>query len=134
VLGGETSQKESLLKAARSHESKAEQASIQSYGWYGGATCYAGMAMAGQFNVNKALIIKLGAAAFLGTFYLEEKMLTKNTLAKLAKLPTPYQVKAIVTPSLKTNVTARLPSTPMIKFTVRIIRKRHWPSSLLLCV
>lgn len=70
---GQTSQKEQLLKAARSHDSKAEQASIQSYGWYGGAVCYAGMAVAGKFNVNTSLIVKLGAATFLGTFYLEEK-------------------------------------------------------------
>lgn len=66
---GETSQKEALLKAAKSHDNRAEQAKIQSFGWYGGAACY----ILSQFNPTPALFVKAGAAGFLGMFYDEEK-------------------------------------------------------------
>lgn len=67
--GGETSQKEMLLKAAKSHDSRASQAQIQAVGWYGGAACYAYKASTGAFAVDTALVVKLGAATLLGTFY-----------------------------------------------------------------
>ncbi|MFA6236795.1 MAG: hypothetical protein WC635_05655 [Bacteriovorax sp.] len=67
--GGETSQKESLLKAAKSHDSRATQAQVQAVGWYGGAACYAYQATSGAFAVDTALIVKLGATTLLGTFY-----------------------------------------------------------------
>lgn len=70
--GGETSQKEQLLKAAKSHDGRAEQAQIQAAGWYGGAACYAANAAAGNFAVDKNLIIKVAAATFLGTIYQSE--------------------------------------------------------------
>lgn len=70
--GGETSQKEQLLKAAKSHDGRAEQAQIQTVGWYGGAACYAINMMAGNFATDKNAIIKLIAAAFLGTVYQKE--------------------------------------------------------------
>ena len=69
---GETSQKEALLKAAKSHEGRAEQANIQSYGWYGGAACYVISYSTGTFAFNTSLAVKTVAAGFLGMFYTEE--------------------------------------------------------------
>lgn len=75
--GGETSQKEALLKAAKSHDNRAEQAQIQSYGWYAGAACYA-YGAATSFAVDTALVVKLSASLLLGTFYKEEAGANKD--------------------------------------------------------
>lgn len=81
--GGETSQKEMLLKAAKSHESRADQAQIQAVGWYGGAACYAYQASSGAFAVDTNLVVKLGAAALLGTFYQMEVSANKGYAKKV---------------------------------------------------
>jgi len=79
--GGETSQKEALLKASKSHEGRAQQAQIQSIGWYGGGACYAAGALTGQYAVNTSLVVKIGAAALLGTFY-QGEVAANNEYAK----------------------------------------------------
>ena len=79
--GGGTSQKDSLLKAAKSHDSRAKNAQIQAAGWYGGAACYALKAASGAFATDTALIVKLGASAFLGTFY-QAEVAANNDYAK----------------------------------------------------
>jgi len=76
--GGETSQKEMLLKAAKSHDSRAKQAQVQAVGWYGSAACYAVKAATGSFAVDTALVVKLGAATLLGTFYQSEVSTNKG--------------------------------------------------------
>ncbi|MBC7537951.1 MAG: hypothetical protein H7281_03970 [Bacteriovorax sp.] len=80
--GGETSQKEALLKAAKSHDGRAQQAQIQAVGWYGGAACYAVNAMSGNFATDTSLIVKLGAATLLGTFYQAEVAANKDYAQK----------------------------------------------------
>jgi hypothetical protein len=80
--GGDTSQKEMLLKAAKSHESRSDLAQLQAVGWYGGAACYAGMAVSGQFATDTALVVKLGAATLLGTFYQAEVAANKDYAQK----------------------------------------------------
>lgn len=70
--GGETSQKDALLKAAKSHDGRAQQAQIQAVGWFGGAACYAYKAASGSVAVDTNLVVKLGAATLLGTFYQQE--------------------------------------------------------------
>lgn len=80
--GGETSQKEQLLKAAKSHDGRAEQAQVQAIGWYGGAACYAVNAGMGTFAIDKNLIIKIAAATFLGTVYQSEVAANKEYAQK----------------------------------------------------
>ncbi|MDD4973217.1 MAG: hypothetical protein PHY93_02650 [Bacteriovorax sp.] len=80
--GGETSQKEVLLKAAKSHDGRAEQAQIQAVGWYGGAACYAANAAFGNFATDTSLLVKLGAATLLGTFYQAEVAANKGYAQK----------------------------------------------------
>ena len=84
--GGETSQKEMLLKAAKSHDSRAGQGQIQAVGWYGGAACYAYQASTGAFAVDTALVVKLGAATLLGTFYQMEVSANKGYAEKVRDL------------------------------------------------
>lgn len=84
--GGETSQKEMLLKAAKSHESRADQAQIQAVGWYGGAACYAYQASTGAFAVDTNLVVKLGAATLLGTFYQAEVSANKGYAKKVKEI------------------------------------------------
>lgn len=69
--GGETAQKESILKAAKSHEERAKGSKIQATGWGGTAACYGVMAATGTV-VNTGLVVKMGAAAFLGAFYYKD--------------------------------------------------------------
>ncbi len=85
--GGETAQKDSLLKAAKSHESRAKMAQIQAAGWWGGAACYAvNAANPTGWAVNKNLIIKLGAATLLGAFYQNEVSANKEYAAKTRQI------------------------------------------------
>ena len=68
-----TAQKDTLLKAAQSHEDRAKTAKIQMYGWYGGAACYgAKAAVPPGLVINTSLVVKIGAAGFLGAFYQNE--------------------------------------------------------------
>jgi hypothetical protein len=80
--GGDTSQKELLLKAAKSHDGRAEQAQIQAVGWYGGAACYAVNAGLGNYAIDTNLVIKLAAATFLGTVYQGEVAANKKYAQK----------------------------------------------------
>ena len=85
--GAETAQKDSLLKAAKSHESRAKMAQIQAAGWWGGAACYAvNAANPTGWAVDKNLIIKLGAATLLGAFYQNEVSANKEYAAKTKKI------------------------------------------------
>nr|MBP9680974.1 hypothetical protein [Bacteriovorax sp.] len=71
--GAETSQKEALMKAAKSHEERGKNAQIQAAGWFGGAACYAlRISPLGSVTPDKNLWIKLASATLLGTFYQEE--------------------------------------------------------------
>jgi hypothetical protein len=82
IGNGDTAQKDALLKAAKSHDSRAKMAQIQAAGWWGGAACYAANAATGQFAVDKNLIIKMGAATLLGAFYQNEVSANKEYASK----------------------------------------------------
>jgi len=88
-----TAQKEALLRAAKSHDDRAEGAKIQSMGWMGTAACYTYMATAGGYAMNTGMIVKLGSAAFLGMVYNNEveanEEYAKKTRAIAALLPSP---------------------------------------------
>lgn len=88
--GAETAQKESILKAAKSHEERAKGSKIQATGWGGTAACYGVMAATGT-TVNTGLVVKMGAAAFLGAFYYkdseENEEYAKKTRAIADTLP-----------------------------------------------
>lgn len=83
---GDTAQRDALLKAAKSHDSRAKMAQIQAAGWFGGAACYAVNAATGQFAVDKNLAIKTGAATLLGTFYQSEVSANKEYAEKTRKI------------------------------------------------
>jgi hypothetical protein len=70
--GTEPSQKEALMKAAKSHEERGKNAQIQAAGWFAGAACYGIRALAGTVAFDMNLGIKLASATLLGTFYQEE--------------------------------------------------------------
>ena len=78
IANGETAQKDALLKAAKSHDSRAKMAQIQAAGWWGGAACYAYNGTMGNWKMDKNLIIKMGAATFLGAFYQNEVSANKE--------------------------------------------------------
>lgn len=91
IGNGDTAQRDSLLKAAKSHDSRAKMAQIQAAGWWGGAACYGVNAATGQFAADKNLIIKMGAATLLGAFFQNEVSANKEyadkTRAIAAQLP-----------------------------------------------
>ncbi|MBC7712797.1 MAG: hypothetical protein H7177_05635 [Rhizobacter sp.] len=79
VANGDTAQKDALLKAAKSHDSRAKMAQIQAAGWWGGAACYAvNAANPTGWAVDKNLVIKMGAATLLGAFYQSEVSANKE--------------------------------------------------------
>jgi hypothetical protein len=78
----DSAQKVTLLKAAKNHSERAKGAQIQAVGWYAGAACYTYMAASGTAAVNTALVIKLAAATFLGTFYQGEVSTNKGYAEK----------------------------------------------------
>lgn len=78
IGNGDTAQKDALLKAAKSHDSRAKMAQVQAAGWWGGAGCYAINATVGGWNMDKNLIIKMGAATFLGAFFQNEVSANKE--------------------------------------------------------
>jgi hypothetical protein len=82
----DTAQRDGLLKAAKSHDSRAKMAQLQAAGWFGGAACYAGSAVYGNFAVDKNLVIKIGAATFLGSFYQSEVSANKGYAEKMRKI------------------------------------------------
>jgi hypothetical protein len=83
---GTPSQKDQLLKAAKSHESRADQAQIQAVGWYGGAACYAQGMIRGEFATSTGAVVKLGASAFLGEFYRQEIEANKEYARKTREI------------------------------------------------
>ena len=86
VGNGETAQKDALLKAAKSHDSRAKMAQVQAAGWWGGAACYGVNAAMGQFAIDKNLAIKMGAATLLGAFYQNEVSANKGYSEKIKKI------------------------------------------------
>ncbi len=86
IGNGDTAQKDALLKAAKSHSSRAKMAQVQAAGWFGGAACYGVNAAMGQFAVDKNLAIKMGAATLLGAFYQNEVSANKGYADKIKKL------------------------------------------------
>ena len=86
IGGGETAQKDYLLKAAKSHDSRAKMAQIQAAGWWGGAACYAVNASMGNFAVDTSLAVKMGAATLLGAFYQNEVSANKEYAEKTRKI------------------------------------------------
>jgi hypothetical protein len=84
---GDTAQRDSLLKAAKSHDSRAKMAQIQAAGWFGGAACYAvNAALPSGWAVDRNLVIKMGAATLLGTFYQSEVGANKEYADKTRKI------------------------------------------------
>lgn len=86
IGNGDTAQKDYLLQAAKSHDSRAKMAQIQAAGWWGGSACYAVNAATGNFAVDKNLAIKMGAAALLGAFYQSEVSANKEYAEKTRKI------------------------------------------------
>lgn len=80
--GGDTAQKDSLLKAAKSHDSRAKMAQIQAMGWYGGGACYAVGVATGKFAMDKNVVLKIGASVLLGSFYQSEVAANKEYAEK----------------------------------------------------
>ncbi len=69
----DTAQRDSLLKAAANHESRAKTAKIQTTGWGAGTACYAAMMASGSIAYNNTgNILKLGASALLTSFYMSQ--------------------------------------------------------------
>lgn len=84
---GDTAQRDSLLKAAKSHDSRAKMAQIQAAGWFGGAACYAvNAARPDGWALDKNLAIKMGAATLLGAFYQSEVSANKEYADKTRKI------------------------------------------------
>jgi hypothetical protein len=83
---GDTAQRDSLLKAAKSHDSRAKMAQIQAAGWFGGAACYAVNATTGGWTLDTNLALKMGAATLLGTFYQSEVGANKEYAEKTRKI------------------------------------------------
>lgn len=86
IGNGETAQKDTLLKAAKSHDNRAKMAQVQAAGWFGGAACYGVSAATGSFAVDKNLVIKIGAATLLGAFYQNEVAANKEYAEKVRKI------------------------------------------------
>lgn len=84
--GGATAQKDSLLKAAKSHDSRATMAKIQATGWIGGAACYGVNMATGAFAADRNAYLKLGAASLLGYFYINEVSANKAYADKTRKI------------------------------------------------
>jgi hypothetical protein len=68
----ESAQKESLLKAAENHESRAKTAKIQTTGWGAGTACYVTMMSIGGGWTSGKNLLKLGASSLLTWFYSEQ--------------------------------------------------------------
>lgn len=84
---GETAQKTALAKAARSHEEKAKGSNIQAAGWGATAACYVGMAFTNTTLPSQgAWWVKMGAAAFLTTFYLGDAKDNKEYARKTREI------------------------------------------------
>ncbi len=66
-------QRDSLLKAAANHESRAKTAKIQTTGWGAGTACYlAMMSMSSATWGSTGNLLKLGASALLTKFYYDQ--------------------------------------------------------------
>ncbi|WP_417335363.1 hypothetical protein [Halobacteriovorax marinus] len=66
----DTQQRDSLLKAAANHDSRAKTAKIQTTGWGAGTACYVAMlSMSSASWGSTGNLMKLGASALLTSFY-----------------------------------------------------------------
>lgn len=84
---GDTAQRDSLLKAAKSHDSRAKMAQIQAAGWFGGAACYVvNAARPDGWATDTSLVVKVGAATLLGAFYQGEVKANKEYADKTRKI------------------------------------------------
>ena len=130
--GGETSQKEVLLKAAKNHEGRAEQSQIQAVGWYGGAACYAVNAGLGNYAIDKNLMIKMAAATFLGTIFQSEVANNKKYAEKTREIANSLPTKGACNPVTENECYC---STPEYEndpnFCKEQIAKRNTPSPFL---
>lgn len=79
----DTAQKDTLLKAAISHDERAKMAQIQAVGWFGGAACYTYMATSGGAVRDTKMYVKIGAGVFLGSFYQSEVSTNQGNADKL---------------------------------------------------
>lgn len=68
----ETAQKETLYRAARSHEARSKSANIQAKVWMATAGCYAAYMAAGSIVIDWKVILQFGAATFLWRFWENE--------------------------------------------------------------
>lgn len=75
---GDSAQKQLLYKAARSHETRADTAKIQTYSWGGTSACYTGMIAYSGFtagggpaawNTTKSVGLKLAASTLLTGYF-----------------------------------------------------------------
>ena len=106
---GTPSQKDQLLKAAKSHDSRADQAQIQAYGWFGGAACYAQGMVRGEFAMNTGAVVKLGASAFLGAFYQGEVGANKEYARKTREIADSLPGKGDCNPITQNNCYCKTP-------------------------
>lgn len=68
-----TEQRDSLLKAAANHDSRAKTAKIQTTGWGAGTACYVAMMASGSASfTDTGNLLKLGASTLLTTFYMSQ--------------------------------------------------------------
>lgn len=83
--GGDTAQKDALLKAAKNHDERAKGAQIQAAGWWASAACY-GVMMTTVAVPDKNAWIKLAASTFLGGAYQSEVSANKEYAEKTRKV------------------------------------------------
>lgn len=111
IGNGETAQKDALLKAAKSHDSRAKMAQIQAVGWWGGAACYAVNASMGNFATDTNLVVKMGAATLLGAFYQNEVSANKEYAEKTRAIANQLPGKGDCNPITDNTCYCSQPST-----------------------
>lgn len=67
-----TAQKDSLLRAAKSHDERAKQAKIQFAGWGATSACYAAYGAAAGIQMDWKYAMKLGGSLLFTVYYKEE--------------------------------------------------------------
>ena len=80
-----TAQKESLFKAARSHEQRSENHKIQAMGFTAGGACYAMMMIQASLT-DPQIWLKVGASSFLAAFYWSEVDKHKKIAEELRRI------------------------------------------------
>lgn len=82
----ETKQKETLYRAARSHEARHDSAKIQSVVWLATTTCYGAYIAAGGISINWKVIAQAGAAFFLWQFWRSEAKQQKDYADEIKRI------------------------------------------------